>query len=303
MKTRTLILSVACLVLVAAITLIIVQGTSAYTRYSDAFNNLPSTTKFLDLNTGVSVTSDGITTQANGNLQLDNDNTRLMYAGSLAGAPFTQFTDGSYMYLDYNGVKTKYQFGTASPMESTTDFSVDNYIRNYASTIDYMSVMQLGLLSKMSSRPTANANAQVQGMSRAVTADGFQYTAVLTDSARDALFNTVTAVQTNWTQKPDAKLNSLDYVMYTDAANIVKSIAVSLSFDVTFDATMTGGGSATKTVDMQINLSINSVNKALTVTVPAVDDFVPNFSTATPAPSVDAAATATAADAAATATP
>jgi len=281
LRLQQFILGAACVLVLAATTLLVVQGTSAYTRYSDAFNNLPQAVKYIDLDTSVRCTADGRTVAADANLQLDNGGSRLMYTGTVDGVPFTQFTDGSYMYLDYKWEKTKYQFGTASPLEDTADFSVDNYIRNFVSLIDEQSFMQLGLLWKMNNRDVETSNGttpqKITGMSRSSTPDGYKYRAALTDSAKNALFNAITSVQTDWEQWPSTELISMDYTMYADSGNVVKRMVIDLSFTVTFDEEATGGSAVTKTVDIQAGMVINSINKALYITIPSTEDYEPNF--------------------------
>ncbi|MCL2461203.1 MAG: hypothetical protein FWF44_00930 [Defluviitaleaceae bacterium] len=306
MKTKQIVLLAACVVVVAAITLLVVYGTSAYTRYSDAFNNLPKTTKYLDMDASLNFTVDGNTTTASGNLLLDNDGQKYLYSGNMAGTDFKQFTDGQYMYLDTGANKIQYQSGTTSPLEDTSDFSVDNYIHNYAALIDLSNMEscfgQFGPMSKLSQYASASStgttvSAQIKNISRKTTGSGYEYTVTLTDSYRDSIFNAITAVQSDWTQKPDAQLATMSYIMDTDSNNLVTATAVTLNMNVTFDATMTGTTSVTKNIDMTFKFTINSMNKTLTFDVPATDGFTPNFTptpTDTPAPTDDTSATDTA---------
>ena len=129
----------------------------AHSEYLSAYLNLTEN-GLIDANINLDLTMDGIATSYSGNMKIDNNKGAMYYEMSCNGKSIVTFTDGTYLYTDVDGEKTKFILnknageGQAEPeapqnQESRPEFTVENFINNFSSLLEPGKIAQLGLLS------------------------------------------------------------------------------------------------------------------------------------------------------------
>jgi len=129
----------------------------AHSEYLNAYLNLTEN-GLVDATINVDLTMDGTTSNYTGNMKIDNNKDIMYYEMTCNGQSIVTFTDGSYLYTEVDGEKTKFSLdqnagdGQSEPeapqgAESRPEFTVQDFVNNFSSLLEPGKIAELGLLS------------------------------------------------------------------------------------------------------------------------------------------------------------
>ena len=245
----------------------------AYTSYSAAYKNI-SANGGIEAKIATTLTMDGETQTYSGNMKIDNKNNRLFYEMSSDGKTTTQFSDGSYLYVDRGGEKIKYSLSGGKPSDTPSQqdggkpaeapgFNTSDFLNQFASFLDAGKIKELGLLDPMNKSVVTKT-----------TQDGSTYTLQVSDAVVKKFLNTL-AVNESGTSDT-VQIKDLKNFKYTATVkdNVVTGVTYSGDVDVNVPASIMSTGSAAD-YSVSLNIKIDFVNpgSAVTVELPATDEY------------------------------
>lgn len=162
----------------------------AHSEYLSAYLNLTEN-GLIDASINVDLTMDGTTSNYAGNMKIDNNKDIMYYEMSCNGQSIVTFTDGSYLYTEVDGEKTKFSLnqdageGQSEPeapqeQESRPEFTVQDFVNNFSSLLEPGKIAELGLLSPVDKNYVVDTEK-----------NGNEYKLIIADGLAQYFLNTV----------------------------------------------------------------------------------------------------------------
>lgn len=162
----------------------------AHSEYLNAYLNLMEN-GLVDANINLDLTMDGTTSNYSGNMKIDNSKDIMYYEMTCNGQSIVTFTDGSYLYTEVDGEKTKFSLdqsageNQAEPeapqdQDSKPEFTVQDFVNNFSSLLEPGKIAQLGLLSPVDKNYVVDTEK-----------DGNTYKLIIADGLAQYFLNTV----------------------------------------------------------------------------------------------------------------
>lgn len=242
-----------------------------FTTYTEAFNKVKANGGF-DADLSAQLTMDGTTTNATGNFKVDDsgDSTLLLLNATVDGETMTQFSDGEYLYVESRDQKTKYPLGekqeetpTGNEPSDAPEFSVNDFLKEFASFIEAGKMQEMGLLEPLPSNYVSDTKA-----------DGNVYHLTVKDQVltrlQDTLSGTI-AVDGESVTAEDLKDVTYDA---TIEDGYVTGLTVGGTMTVTVPAAVSGDSAdQTYPLDITITAKFNNPGNAVSITLPSTDGF------------------------------
>lgn len=249
-------------------------GSDPYAEYAAAYNKVTANGG-MDADLKAKLTMDGTTTDCAGNFKVDTKSNIMYYEMTTDGQVVTQYSDGSYLYTDQDGHKTKYSLN-AKPAQSTAQekqskkedtaspFNTSEFLKEFSSFLEAGKIKELGLLSPIAKAAVTKT-----------TKNGDTYTLEIADSLVKQYLNTMSANESGGSDKAIqiTKLNNFKYSA-TVSGGVVTKVTYSGTVAVTVPGTlMTSGEAANYDLDFSIDVSFNNPGSAVTVTLPSTEGY------------------------------
>lgn len=248
---------------------------SGYDTYASAYNKVTANGG-MNADFDVSLKMDGKTTNGSGNFKLDTSggNTLLYYEMDVDGSKVTQFSDGSYIYTDAGGNKTKYAMNAkpqgsanneAAQKEASESFSTEAFLSEFASFLEAGKIKELGLLSPIDKAAVTKTSEK----------DGV-YTLEFSDSLVKKYLNTLIS---NETQASGGDTLTIDELTdFTYKATVKKDVVTNMEYSGTIAvkvpaSLMASGSAADYDLDFTIKIKFVDPGDAVSVTIPSTDGY------------------------------
>lgn len=245
----------------------------AYTKYSAAYKKI-SANGGINANITTNLTMDGETKTYSGNMKIDNKNNLLYYEMSSDGNTTTQFSDGSYLYVDRGSEKIKYSLSGGKPSdtpsqqsggkpEETPTFSSTDFLNQFASFLDAGKIKELGLLDPMNKTAVTKTSQ-----------NGNTYTLEVSDAVVKKFLNTMAVNESGSSET--VQITDLKNFKYTATVknDIVTGVTYAGDVSVNVPASiMSSGSAADYSLSLDIKIDFVDPGSAVTVTLPATDEF------------------------------
>ncbi len=274
-KTMKLLNRVSALVLAGAMLTGCSGGGGGYDAYATAYNKV---TENGGMNADLNVTLDmnGETVQSTGNFQLDTSdgNNLLYYELTTGGNKITQFSDGSYIYTDANGHKTRYALNTKPSADSDTEkaakkdadstFNTQAFLSEFSSFMEAGKIKELGLLSPIEKNAVSDISEK----------DGV-YTLSFSDSLVKKYLNTMIQNETNKKDGDTITIDELNDFSYkaTVKDGYVTKVEYGGVIAVKVPASLTGGSDESYDLSFRIDASFKNPGEKVSVTLPSTDGY------------------------------
>ncbi|MBR6187271.1 MAG: hypothetical protein IKQ41_13560 [Clostridia bacterium] len=268
-KTLSLLaLAVMCVFILSAC------GSDPYAEYAAAYNKVTANGG-MDADLKAALTMDGKTTNCSGNFKVDTKSNIMYYEMSTDDQVVTQYSDGSYLYTDQDGHKTKYSLN-AKPAQNTAQdkqgkkdesgatFNTSEFLKEFSSFLEAGKIKELGLLSPIDKAAVTKT-----------IKNGDTYTLEIADSLVKKYLNTMSANESGGKDKAIQidKLTNFKYSA-TVSNGIVTKVSYSGNVAVTVPANlMASGEAAAYDLVFSVDVSFNNPGSAVTVTLPSTEGF------------------------------
>lgn len=159
MKKRTIVTGIGILTVSSVLFIGCGGGGANYDDYASAYKKVTANGG-MNADFDVSLKMDGTTVDSSGNFKLDTSDGKnnLYYEMDVNGAEITQFSDGTYLYTESDGHKSKYSLDSkpsASPdrkeaqQKDSSDavFDTEEFLNEFSGFLEAGKIKELGLLS------------------------------------------------------------------------------------------------------------------------------------------------------------
>lgn len=266
LSTLTVIMLTAC------------GGGDTYNEYATAYKKVTADGG-MNANFDVRFTMDGTTSTCVGNFKLDTSggNSILYYEMDVNGSKIIQFSDGSYLYSETDGHKTKYSLN-AKPAatsnqeksqekdaSSRTGFNTTEFLNEFSSFLEAGKIREMGLLSPIEKAAVTN-----------VSENNGVYTLSFSDSLVKKYLNIMIENETQSTGGDTLQIDKMKNFTYkaTVSDDIVTGVEYSGTIEVNVPASLMASGQAAN-YDMDFTIKITFVNpgSAVSITLPSTDGY------------------------------
>ena len=277
MKAKSMVKG-AVLPVLAALVLTACGGGDAYNEYSAAYKKVTANGG-MDANFDVSLSMDGTTSNCTGNFKLDTSdgNNILYYEMDFNGSKVTQFSDGTYLYSESDGHKTRYSLnskpsssGDQEKMQKKEDsskngFDKSEFLNEFSSFLEAGKIKEMGLLSPMEKAAVTK-----------VSESGGVYTLDFSDNLVKKYLNIMIENETQSSGSDSLKIDEMKDFTYqaTVSDGIVTKVSYSGTIQVSVPASLMESGEETN-YDMDFEIQITFVNpgEAVSITLPSTDGY------------------------------
>ncbi|MCM1184482.1 MAG: hypothetical protein NC337_14015 [Roseburia sp.] len=278
MKRKNVIKGTALSVL-AALMLTACGGGDAYNEYSTAYKKVTANGG-MDADFDVTLSMDGTTSNCTGNFKLDtSDGSNILYYEmNFDDSKVIQFSDGTYLYSESDGQKTRYSLnakpatsGNQQKMErkesaSSDGFNTAEFLNEFSSFLEAGKIKEMGLLSPMEKAAVTN-----------VSESGGVYTLEFSDNLVKKYLNIMIENETQSSGSDTLKIDEMKDFSYqaTVSGDIVTKVSYSGTIQVCVPASLMASGEET-TYDMDFDIQITFVNpgSAVSITLPSTDGYM-----------------------------
>jgi len=252
------------------------SGGGGYDQYSVAYNKVTANGG-MDADLSVTLKMDGTTIESNGNFQLDtaNGNNLLYYEMTTDGNKITQFSDGSYIYTEANGRKTKYSMNAkpstdtdtekAARKDSDSTFNTQAFLSEFSSFMEAGKIKELGLFSPIDKAAVSSISEK----------DGV-YTLSFSDSLVEKYLNTMIQNETGAAAGDTIQIDKMENFTYkaTVKDDYVTNVEYSGVITVNVPASlMESGKDESYNMDFHIKVSFVNPGESVNVTIPSTDGY------------------------------
>lgn len=248
-------------------------GGDSYDDYAAAYNRVTANGG-MDADLSATLKMDGTTTRCSGNFKVDTKSNILYYQMTSGNDTITQFSDGSYLYTEQGGYKTKYALNSKPSQSSAQDkqgrkdssgsvFNTDEFLQEFSSFLEAGKIRELGLLS-----PIAKAVVTKTGKS------GNTYTLQVADSLVKTYLNTLAANESG--SGDTIQLTELNDFNYSATAenDLISSVTYSGTIAVNVPASlMASGEAADYELEFSITASFNNPGSEVSIDLPSADGY------------------------------
>ncbi|MGN1136550.1 MAG: hypothetical protein ACI4SF_10060 [Oscillospiraceae bacterium] len=269
---------------VMAMTMLTSCGSSDYSSYASAYKKVTANGG-MNADFALTLKMDGVTTESDGNFKLDTSdgNNILYYTMKVDGEDIIQFSDGSYIYTESEGHKTKYALNSKPSASAEKDnvqqkdaqasgdgtFNSTEFLKEFSSFLEAGKIKELGLLSPIE-----------QGAIKSIKAEGSSDSQTFTlEFSENLVKKYLNIMIENETGKSNGETLSIDemtdfsYVAQTQNG-VVTGTVYSGVIKVTVPASLMSTGEQT-TYDMDFCIDIDFVDPGskVSVSLPSTDGF------------------------------
>lgn len=249
-------------------------GSGGYDDYAAAYNRVTANGG-MDADLSATLKMDGTTTRCSGNFKVDTQSNILYYQMTSGNDTITQFSDGSYLYTEQGGHKTKYALNAKPSQSSAQDkqgqkdssgsvFNTDEFLQEFSSFLEAGKIRELGLLSPI-------AKAVVTKTSKS----GDTYTLQVADSLVKTYLNTLAANESGGSGDTVqlTELNNFNYSA-TVSNDMISSVTYSGTVSVNVPASlMASGEAADYDLEFSITTTFNNPGSAVSIDLPSADGY------------------------------
>lgn len=283
---RKILKSAAALIVGAVLILTAGCGGDAFDTYTTAYRNVMAK-KGFDADLEGTFSMDGETKTVSGNFKVDDsgDKTILLLQVGLDGENITQFSDGEYLYTDARGTKTKNKLGEKSSQEdsrqdpeggpnggpdggpgeqkSGPEFTVSDFLEEFASCMEAGKIKELGLLSPLEKNYVAKT-----------TVNGNKYNLAVSDAVLSKVLEILSSsINMGGDSVTLSDLRDFNYEAVVED-KFVTSVTYSGKMTATVPASVSGTGEEKAyDLDMTIKATFNDPGSQVTITLPSTEGF------------------------------
>ena len=251
---------------------------SDYDDYAAAYGRVRANSG-MDADLTATITMDGETTDATGNFKMDDsgEKTLLYLQMDVDGETMTQFSDGTYLYTDSRGKKTKYPLGEkqtdsaqggaqgGSEDGSKPEFEVSSFLKEFASFIEAGKIKEMGILSAIPKEGVNNA-----------TKDGDTYTLEINDQVLQIYLDQLSSSVTGSGDGDSIKVSDLKDFVYTATVkdDCISDVSYKGKLKVTVPASlMSDGNEKEYDLDFTIAAAFNNPGEKVEIDLPDTDGY------------------------------
>ena len=264
-----LLLTAACIFSLAAC-----GGGDPYADYASAYNKVTANGG-MDADLSAVLTMDGNTTRCTGNFKVDTTTNILYYEMTSGSDKVTQFSDGSFLYTDQGGHKTKYALNNKPSQSGQQEkqgqkdssgavFNSDAFLQEFSSFLEAGKIRELGLLSPIDKAAVTK-----------VDSDGNSYTLTIADSLVKRYLNTLAENESS-SGSETIQIQELNNFSYRAEASgdTISAVTYSGTVKVSVPASLMASGEAAQyDLDFTITASFNNPGSSVTIDLPATDGY------------------------------
>lgn len=248
----------------------------AHSEYLSAYLNLTEN-GLVDASINVDLTMDGQTSNYSGNMKIDNNKDIMYYEMTCNGQSIITFTDGSYLYTDVDGEKTKFNLnqdaGEGQPepeapqdqdQQSRPEFTVQDFVNNFSSLLEPGKIAQLGLLSPVDKTYVVDTEK-----------NGNEYKLIIADGLAQHFLNTISE---NASADEEAtvtfpSMKDFSYVATVDNG-IVTGVVYAGEMTVHVPGSLVSSGTdADYQLGFTINITFNNPGSEASFELPSTDGY------------------------------
>lgn len=255
-----------------------------YSSYASAYKKVTANGG-MNADFDLTLKMDGVTTKSDGNFKLDTSggNNILYYTMKIDGDNIIQFSDGSYIYTESDGHKTKYALnskpsasGDKSEVKKkdeqssgTGSFNSTEFLKEFSSFLEAGKIKEMGLLSPIE-----------QAAIKSISADGSSgnqtFTLEFSENLVKKYLNIMIENQTGKSGDNALIIDEINSFSYKAQAKdgVITNTVYSGVIKVTVPASLMSTGEQTS-YDMDFTIDINFVDpgSAVSVSLPSTDGF------------------------------
>lgn len=270
---------------VAAVTMLTAcSGTNDYSNYASAYKKVTANGG-MNADFDLTLKMDGVTTKSNGNFKLDTSggNNILYYSMKTDGDEIIQFSDGSNIYTESDGHKTKYALnskpsasGDKSEVKKKDEqsngngnFNSTEFLKEFSSFLEAGKIKEMGLLSPIE-----------QAAIKSISADGSSgnqtFTLEFSESLVKKYLNIMIENQTGKSGSNALTIDEISNFSYkaTSKDGVITGTVYSGVMKVTVPASLMSSGEQTNyDLDFTIDISFNDPGSSVSITLPSTDGF------------------------------
>lgn len=270
---------------IAAVTMLTACGGGGdYSSYASAYKKVTANGG-MNADFDLTLKMDGVTTKSDGNFKLDTSggNNILYYTMKIDGDNIIQFSDGSYIYTESDGHKTKYALNSKPSASSdktevnkkdeqssgTGSFNSTEFLKEFSSFLEAGKIKEMGLLSPIE-------QAAIKSISADGSSDNQTFTLEFSENLVKKYLNIMIENQTGKSGDNALTIDEIDSFSYKAKAKdgVITNTVYSGVIKVTVPASLMSTGKQTS-YDMDFTIDINFVDpgSAVSVSLPSTDGF------------------------------
>lgn len=255
-----------------------------YSSYASAYKKVTANGG-MDADFSLTLKMDGVTTESDGNFKLDTSggNNILYYSMKVDGNDIIQFSDGSYIYTESEGHKTKYALDSKpaasgdknnvqekdAQANGTGTFDSTEFLKEFSSFLEAGKIKELGLLSPIE-------QAAIKSISSEGSADNQTFTLDFSENLIKKYLNIMIENETGKSGDNALTIDEMtDFSYVAQAKNgVITGTVYSGVIKVTVPASLMSTGEQTS-YDMDFTIDIDFVDpgNAVSVSLPSTDGF------------------------------
>lgn len=259
-------------------------GSSDYSSYASAYKKVTANGG-MDADFSLTLKMDGVTTESEGNFKLDTSggNNILYYSMKVDGDDIIQFSDGSYIYTESDGHKTKYALNSKpaasgdrnnvqqkdAQANGTGTFDSTEFLKEFSSFLEAGKIKELGLLSPIEQAAIKNISSEGSG-------DNQTFTLEFSENLVKKYLNIMIENETGKSGDNALTIDEMtDFSYVAKAENgVITGTVYSGVIKVTVPASLMSSGEQTS-YDMDFTIDIDFVDpgNAVSVELPSTDGF------------------------------
>lgn len=276
MKKKNFLRSTALVTLATLLLTACGGGGGGYDDYAAAYKKV-SANGGMEADFDVTLTMDGSKSSGTGNFKLDTSNgsNLLYYEMDIDGSKITQFSDGSYIYTEKDGNKTRYALDKkpaassdtqkSAQKDSDSTFNKEAFLSEFASFLEAGKIKELGLLSPIEKAAVSD-----------ISEEGGVYTLSFSDSLVKQYLNTLIANETQLSGGDTLQIDEMNNFSYkaTVKDGIVTNVQYKGTVVVNVPASLMASGNAESyNLDFTIDIAFVNPGSSVSVTVPSTDGY------------------------------
>lgn len=274
----------AAVAAVMAMTMFTACGGSEYSSYASAYKKVTANGG-MNADFALTLKMDGVTTESDGNFKLDTSdgNNILYYTMKVDGEDIIQFSDGSYIYTESDGHKTKYALNSKPSASSERDdvqqkdaqssgtgtFNSSEFLKEFSSFLEAGKIKELGLLSPID-------QAAIKSIKSEGSSDNQTFNLEFSENLVKKYLNIMIENETGKSGGEALSIDEMTDFSYVAQAKdgVITGTVYSGVIKVTVPASLMSTGEQT-TYDMDFNIDIDFVDPGskVTVSLPSTDGY------------------------------
>lgn len=257
---------------------------SDYSSYASAYKKVTASGG-MNADFSLTLKMDGVTTESDGNFKLDTSdgNNILYYTMKVDGEDIIQFSDGSYIYTESDGHKTKYALNSKpsasaeredvqqkdAQANGTGSFDSAEFLKEFSSFLEAGKIKELGLLSPI--EQAAIKSIKSEGSSGDQT-----FTLEFSENLVKKYLNIMIENETGKSGGDALSIDEMTDFSYSAQAKdgVITGTVYSGVIKVTVPASlMSTGEQATYDMDFSIDIDFVDPGSKVSVSLPSTDGY------------------------------